>query len=204
MAHAHDHGVLHRDLKPPNVLFCGGVPKVADFGLGKRLDPEATKLTKTDMWMGTEPYMAPEQFADAKRVEPPADVYALGKVLWEMLTGRQPDVLHVDISAVPRDFRFFIEKCTRREPAERFGSAGEALATFRMFTVGNDVLDPPMEATEKLVAEWAAAAERLPQHLRWCVLNDWRWAAEQLAPPSNPSCLIARGRGRAQQDTPTR
>lgn len=174
MAHAHDHGVLHRDLKPPNVLFCDGVPKVADFGLGKRLDPEATKLTKTDMWMGTEPYMAPEQFADAKRVGPPADVYALGKVLWEMLTGRQPDVLHVDISAVPRDFQFFIEKCTRREPAQRFATAGEALASFQIFTIGADVLDPPMEATENLVAAWADATTdtaqrkivgRLDEHL---------------------------------------
>jgi len=91
-----------------------------------------------------------------------------------MLTGRQPDVLHVDLNAVPRDFRFFIEKCTRRDPSERFASAGEALTTFRMFTVGTDVLDPPMEATEKLVAEWADATtdlqrrkivHRLDEHL---------------------------------------
>lgn len=174
MAHAHAHGVLHRDLKPPNVLFCGGIPKVADFGLGKRLDANATKLTKTDMWMGTEPYMSPEQFADAKRVGPPADVYALGKVLWEMLTGRVPDVLHVDLTAVPRDFQFFIEKCTRRDPDERFADAAETLTTFRMFAVGADVLDPPMEAIEKLVAEWADATNtaqkrkivrRLDEHL---------------------------------------
>lgn len=158
IAHAHERGVLHRDLKPPNVLFCDGVPKISDFGLGKRLDPEATKLTKTAMWMGTEPYMAPEQFADSKRVEKPADVYALGKVLWEMLTGREPDVLHVDLDAVPREFRFFIEKCTRRDQGERFADAGDALATFRIFAAGVDVLDPPMEAAEKLVAEWSEAS----------------------------------------------
>ena len=174
MAHAHDRGVLHRDLKPPNLLFCDGVVKVSDFGLGKLLDTEAAHLTKTATWMGTEPYMAPEQFADAKRVEPPADVYALGKVLWEMLTGREPDVLHVDVDAVPREFRFFIEKCTRRDAGERFANAGEALASFRIFAAGADVLDPPMEATEKLVAEWADASSdtqrlkivrRLDEHL---------------------------------------
>lgn len=163
MAHAHDRGVVHRDLKPKNVLFCEGVLKISDFGLGKRLDPEATNLTKSSMWMGTEPYMAPEQFSDAKRVGPSADVYALGKVLWEMLTGREPDVLYVDLAAVPREFRFFVEKCTRRDPEERFADAAEALASFRIFAVGSDIVDPPMEGAERLVAEWSDARDETNQ-----------------------------------------
>jgi serine/threonine protein kinase len=147
VAHAHDRDqpILHRDLKPQNVLFCGEVPKISDFGLGKRLDPEATTLTKTAMWMGTEPYMAPEQFQDAKRVGPPADVYALGKILWQMLTGRVPEILYVELDAVPREFRFFIEKCCRRDPGERYRSAVEAAAAFSVFRASPETVDPPLE-----------------------------------------------------------
>jgi serine/threonine protein kinase len=174
MSHAHERDVLHRDLKPPNVLFCGGTVKVSDFGLGKRLDPDATKRTKSATWMGTEPYMAPEQFADAKRAGKPADVYALGKMLWEMLAGREPDVLHVELNAVPGDFRYFIDKCTRRDPDERFAHAGEALVSFRLLVTSDEVLDPPLEAAEKRITEWedadgeparVRALERLDQHL---------------------------------------
>jgi hypothetical protein len=177
MAHAHDREipVLHRDLKPLNILFVRGVAKVADFGLGKRLDPNLTTLTKTWAAMGTEPYMSPEQFNDAKRVGPPSDVYALGKVLWHMLTGEVPAILWVDVGAVSRDFRFFIEKCCRRDPEERYRNAADALAAFELFTTTPGVLDPPMEGTEKLVAAWTAAdtdterlgvVRRLDEHLQ--------------------------------------
>jgi eukaryotic-like serine/threonine-protein kinase len=161
VAHAHDREqpILHRDLKPQNVLFCEGVPKISDFGLGKRLDPEATTLTKTAMWMGTEPYMAPEQFQDAKRVGPPADVYALGKILWQMLTGRVPEILYVELDAVPREFRFFIEKSCRRDPGERYRSAVEAAAAFSIFTASPETMDPPLEGAERIVAEWAEAED---------------------------------------------
>jgi hypothetical protein len=177
MAHAHEREipVLHRDLKPLNILFVRGVAKVADFGLGKRLDPNLTTLTKTWAAMGTEPYMSPEQFNDAKRVGPTSDVYALGKVLWHMLRGEIPDILWVDVDAVPRDFRFFIEKCCRRDPDDRYRNAADALAAFELFTKTPGVLDPPMEGTEKLVAAWTAAdtdgerlavVRRLDEHLR--------------------------------------
>jgi serine/threonine protein kinase len=156
MAHAHDREtpILHRDLKPQNVLFCAGVPMVADFGLGKRLAPDATELTKTAVWMGSERYMAPEQFSDAKRVGTSADVYALGKMLWEMLSGQEPDVLYADLDAIPREFRFFVDKCTRHPADERYRNAAEALAAFDLFAVTPGVMDPPMEGAEKLVAAW--------------------------------------------------
>ncbi len=161
MAHAHkcESPVLHRDLKPLNILFVNGIPKVTDFGLGKRLDPEATALTRTDVGMGTEPYMAPEQFDNAKAVGPQADVYALGKILWQMLTGDVPEILHVDAQAVPARYRYFIERCCRRDPAERYANAAEALENFRRLAVNPQVVDPPIDTAEKLLAAWDGASQ---------------------------------------------
>jgi serine/threonine protein kinase len=159
VAHAHDREVpiLHRDLKPKNVLICDGVPKISDFGLGKRLDADATGLTRTAMWMGTEPYMAPEQFQDAKRVGTEADVYALGKILCQMLTGEEPEVLFVDLDSLPQEFRFFVEKCCRRNPDERYKNAAEAAAAFAVFSTEPDTQYPPLEGADRIVAEWAEA-----------------------------------------------
>lgn len=166
MGHAHDreHPIVHRDLKPNNVLICDGVPTVSDFGLGKRVDEDATGLTKTAMWMGTEPYMAPEQFQDAKRVGTEADVYALGKILCQMLTGAVPEVLYVDLDALPQEFRFFVEKCCRRNPVGRYKNAAEAAAAFAVFSKGADTLYPPVEGAERIVAEWAEASDDISRH----------------------------------------
>lgn len=147
--------VVHRDLKPDNILFVDDVPRVADFGLGKRLDADDSGLTRTHVFMGTEPYAAPEQFSSTKDVGPPADVYALGKLLWEMLTGTEPEVLHVELEAVPREFRWFLAKCTRRRPDERYPNASEALQAFRQFLSSPQLVGSPIEAAERLVAQWA-------------------------------------------------
>src|SRR6185369_12828186 len=89
MQAAHEAQVIHRDLKPANVLLTSdGEPKVTDFGLARKID-EAGK-TQTGAIMGTPSYMAPEQAESKKDVGPAVDVYALGAILYELLTGRPP------------------------------------------------------------------------------------------------------------------
>jgi hypothetical protein len=100
LGHAHERGIVHRDLKPANVMLsAAGEPVVMDFGLAKRLaeaDAGAAKLTRVGAVMGTPDYMAPEQVrGETDRIGPPTDIYALGVLLFELLTGRPPYEGHV-------------------------------------------------------------------------------------------------------------
>ncbi len=88
---AHERGIIHRDLKPANILFtAAGEPRIADLGLAKVLGPDPRALSTTGMIAGTPGYMAPEQIEDAKNVSPAADVFALGVILVEAVTGERP------------------------------------------------------------------------------------------------------------------
>src|SRR5262249_45603809 len=90
---AHDHGVLHRDIKPENILLdTSGTPKLADFGIAKLANESgvSTSLTATGHALGTAAYMAPEQVEKPATVDHRADIYSLGVVLYEMLTGELP------------------------------------------------------------------------------------------------------------------
>jgi tRNA A-37 threonylcarbamoyl transferase component Bud32 len=159
MQAAHDAGVVHRDLKPQNVLFDrDGTPKVTDFGLAKRLDVEGG-LTMTYEVMGTPSYMAPEQALGKNReVGPPADVYALGAILYSMLTGRPPlqgttwreTLLMVAEQEpvppsriqpkIPRDLETICLKCLAKEPGRRYASAGELAEDLERFSAGRTIL----------------------------------------------------------------
>ena len=162
VAHAHENEVLHRDIKPRNVLLFADEPKVSDFGIAKQLDLDGTTLTQSAQELGTLRYMAPEQLADSKRAGKSADVYSLGKVFLHMISGDQPEPMKVDLSSVPKEFRFFIDKCCREDPAHRYPDAGAALRAFENLLSGDELHLPPRERLEELVSA-AAAAIGTPQ-----------------------------------------
>jgi formylglycine-generating enzyme required for sulfatase activity len=169
MHYAHLRGVVHRDLKPGNVLLAGAerLPKITDFGLAKRIDADARDVSKSGAIMGTAAYMAPEQAAGKVRdTGPAADVYALGALLYECLAGRPPfegpqhAVLLSVLSdkpvppsrsspAVPADLETICLKCLSKEPARRYASAEDLANDLGRFQAGEPIRARPAGAVER-------------------------------------------------------
>jgi tetratricopeptide (TPR) repeat protein len=173
IAEAHRRGIIHRDLKPANILLDADAhPKVADFGLAKILDSDHG-LTRTQTVLGSPSYMAPEQ-ADGRAllVGPATDVYALGAILYELLTGRPPFRAATALETLaqvketepippsrlqpglPRDLQTICLRCLEKAPSRRYGTA-EALADdFRRYLAGEPILARPTPAWER-AWKWA-------------------------------------------------
>ncbi len=155
--HAHDQDIVHRDVKPENILVDGqGRPRIVDFGLA--FDAAAERLTMSGELLGTPLYMAPEQLADGggDRAGPPTDVYGLGGVLYRGLTGSPPFVADAMINVVrmlardepvaprrrnpatPPALEAITLRCLRKRPADRFASAAELAAALGRFLDGDD------------------------------------------------------------------
>jgi len=176
MAEAHRQEIVHRDLKPGNILLTPeGVPKVADFGLVKLLNVDSG-LTRTDSVLGSPSYMAPEQ-AEGKThdIGPAADIYALGAILYELLTGRPPfrgaTVLETLqqvktaepvppsrlVPGLPRDAETVALKCLQKDPAKRYESATALAEDLRRYQAGEPIVARPVGSPERA---W-----------RWCQRN---------------------------------
>lgn len=175
--HAHSKGVLHRDLKPANVLLAGVQnsdsiphnPKVTDFGLA-RVPESAGHHTQTGMVLGTPAYMAPEQaLGDTRQIGTHTDVYALGAILYELLTLRKPfesenriellrTIATTDAAslrqlrpAIPRDLDAICLKCIEKTPNRRYSTAHDVAVELRHFLAGEPIVARPPSGLDRLV-----------------------------------------------------
>ncbi len=175
MQAAHDSGIVHRDLKPANVLMCGEEPKITDFGLAKWLEVDSHQ-TQSGTILGTPSYMSPEQaWGRNSRIGPASDLYSLGAILYELLTGRPPFTGTTLLETleqvrtrepvpptrlqpgVPIDLETIALKCLQKEPARRYGSAAALADDLARFLGRQPILARPVSAPERL--------------RRWCMRN---------------------------------
>jgi serine/threonine-protein kinase len=174
---AHQQGIVHRDLKPANILITPeGIPKISDFGLAKRLGGGDSSQTKTGSILGTPSYMAPEQArGDVRTVGPLSDLYALGAILYELLTGRPPfqgsNVMDTMTRVMrdepvpptrlhpktPLDLETICLKCLQKEPDKRYSDCFELAEDLDRFLTDEPILARPIGNVERL---W-----------RWCRRN---------------------------------
>ena len=157
LEHAHRSGVVHRDLKPSNILIDDdGEPHLMDFGLAKRKETEVT-ITIDGAILGTPAYMSPEQArGEASRVDGRSDIYSLGVIIFQLLTGELPfrgsmrmllqKVINDDPpgprtfeSRVPRDLDTICLRCMEKDPSRRYATASSLVADLRRFMAGEPV-----------------------------------------------------------------
>src|SRR6185295_14775330 len=159
--HAHEKGVIHRDLKPDNILVHGEEPKVADFGLAHLVE-SSPALTRSGAVLGTPMYMAPEQVEGGREITARTDVYALGALLYEILTGRPPHPgetipeVYAKIArdepvpprrlaaSVPWELEAVALKALEKNPARRYPSAEAFAEELRRYLAGEPVLARPV------------------------------------------------------------
>jgi serine/threonine-protein kinase len=156
---AHENGVVHRDIKPGNILIGStGQVKVADFGIARALGSAVEEgLTQTGSVMGTATYLSPEQ-AQGSQPDPRSDIYSLGVMMYEMVAGRTPFIgdnavgvayqqvhgvppaLSEFVSDIPREFEAIVAKCMAKSAERRYANAGALRDDLRRFSAGDEVV----------------------------------------------------------------
>lgn len=205
VAHAHEHGILHRDLKPSNILWDpADEPMVTDFGLAKLLDTPDKKQTHTGEILGSPCYMAPEQIEiKTGSITTVTDVYGIGAVLYEMLSGRPPfngaspietmrkvaqDSPRPLPATVPKDLRVICLKCLAKRPEDRYATAAALADDLERFTRGEPVSAVPLTLPQTLW-RWALRKPVLAALLVVLLLSVvlgvsgifWQWRAAERA-----------------------
>jgi len=203
--YAHRHGVVHRDIKPENILLHDGRAQVADFGIALAVSRSegATRLTETGMSLGTPHYMAPEQAMGEREITPKADIYALGCVLYEMLTGEppftgptaqaiiarvmteEPRSLTLQRRTIPPHVEAATVRALEKLPADRFATAAQfadaltqpgAVQTPRATAAaGAPRAATPLNARVRSLAPWLVAAVAV-------AAAAWGWVARPASP----------------------
>ncbi|MEP6822764.1 MAG: protein kinase [Chthoniobacterales bacterium] len=188
--YAHSRGILHRDLQPGNILLDGrSEPLVSDFGLARWLD-DRSDLTRTLTTLGTPGFIAPESGDEkAGKLTPAADIYSLGAILFELLTGRSPFLGATALSVIrqaaetpapklrslqpslDRDLETIVARCLEREPTARYASAGALAEDLERWVAGRPIVARPVSLGVRV----------------------WRWACREpvLAGASAVCCLLA-------------
>ena len=188
VAYAHEQGIVHRDLKPGNILLDGrGEPLVSDFGLAKWLDTNSD-LTRTLTIFGTPGYIAPEQAAGKEHnLNPAADIYSLGAILFDLLAGRPPFLgehalavikqaeqevapkLRSIAPTLDRDLETICARCLEREPGARYESAAKLAADLESYLKGLPITARPVSPPEQLW-RWSRRNRALATSLAACLL----------------------------------
>ena len=166
---AHEAGIVHRDLKPANILIgFDGVPRVMDFGMAKRDSDAEYVVTQAGQLLGSPAYMSPEQWQDSHAVDRRTDLWALGIILFELLTGERPfrgerdkkllidQILNAEVpppsqlnSQVPKDLDTLCLKCLEKDPARRFRTTTDLAQELSRFVHHEPILSRPISRAEK-------------------------------------------------------